>query len=72
MIDNNITLPPPTPEQIAEARENAVNADHPASWVWNEELISYISPVAPPDDGFPYLWNEDTTSWIPFPNYPRN
>jgi hypothetical protein len=70
MIDNN--TPPPTPEQIAEARENAVNASHPASWVWNEELVSWAAPVAPPADGFPYIWNEDTTSWIPFPDYPRN
>ena len=70
MIDNNI--PTPTPEQIAQAREHALNADRPASWIWNEELVSWAAPVAPPDDGFPYLWNEDTTSWVPFPDYPRN
>jgi hypothetical protein len=69
MINNR---PTPTPEQIAQVRENALDAAHPISWVWNEELVSYTPPVSPPDDGFPYLWNEDTTSWIPFPNYPRN
>lgn len=69
MIDENIT--PPTPEQIAEARENAYNAQHYASWVWSEEAVSWVAPVNAPTDGLPYLWDENTTSWVPFPDYPR-
>lgn len=63
--------PAPTAEQIAEARENAFNAQHPASWTWNEELVSWVAPVAVPNDGYPYLWDENTLSWVPFPDYPR-
>ena len=32
--------PAPTAEEIAQARENAFNATHPASWTWNEEAVS--------------------------------
>jgi hypothetical protein len=70
MIDLE-NMPAPTQEQIAEARENAFNAEHPASWTWDEELVTYVAPVAPPTDGFPYLWDEASTSWRPFPDYPR-
>lgn len=70
MIEENIT--PPTPEQIAEARENAYNAEHPTSWVWNEEAVSWVAPVNAPNDGLPYLWDENTMSWVPFPDYPRS
>ena len=57
--------------QIAEARENAFNATHPASWTWDEELVTYVAPVSIPTDGYPYLWDEATTNWVPFPDYPR-
>lgn len=60
-----------TPEQIAQAREAAYAANHPASWIWNEEAVSWVPPVPAPTDGFPYLWEETTASWIPFPGYPR-
>lgn len=69
MIEEN--LPPPTPEQIAQAREDAYNATHPSSWVWNEEAVSWIAPIAQPTDGLPYLWDESVSNWIPFPDYPR-
>ena len=71
MIDLD-NMPAPTAEEIAQARENAVNAERPASWTWNEELVSYVAPVAVPNDGYPYLWDDATTSWIPFPDYPRS
>ncbi len=70
MIEQDIT--PPTFEEIAEMRENAYNAEHPATWIWNEEAISWVAPVDPPNDGFPYIWDEATTGWIPFPGYPRD
>ena len=63
--------PAPTAEQIAQARENAINAERPASWTWNEESVSYVAPVAIPTDGYPYLWDEATTNWVPIPDYPR-
>jgi len=63
---------PPTPEQVAQAREDAYNATHPESWVWNEETTSWVSPIAQPTDGLPHLWDENIGNWIPFPDYPRN
>ena len=33
------------------------------SWVLNEETCRWKAPVAYPDDGNPYNWDEDTTSW---------
>ncbi len=63
--------PAPTQEEIAQARENAINAERPASWTWNEESVSYVAPVAIPTDGYPYLWDEATTNWVPFPDFPR-
>ena len=65
-ISNN----PPTPEQIAEARANALAASHPASWVWNETAVSFVPPVAWPTDGLPKLWDEASQSFIPFPGFP--
>lgn len=57
---------PPTPEQIAQDRENAINATHYPSWLWDEEAISYVPPIPYPTDGDPYLWDEETLSWTPF------
>lgn len=70
MIDENTT--PATPEQLAQARENAYNATHPSSWTWSEEAVSWIAPIAQPTDGLPYLWDESSNNWTPFPEYPRN
>lgn len=69
---NEIINIPPTEEQVIEQRNNALNATHPASWVWNEELVSWVAPIDPPTDGLPYLWNDETESWDPFPGYPRD
>jgi hypothetical protein len=33
------------------------------SWVLNEETCLWNAPVAMPDDGQMYQWNESTTSW---------
>jgi len=65
-------MPEPTAEEIAQARENAMNAERPASWVWNEASVSYVAPIAIPTDGYPYLWDEATTNWVPFPDFPRD
>ena len=34
-----------------------------ASWVLNETTCQWEAPVAKPDDGQRYSWNEETTSW---------
>ena len=33
------------------------------SWVLNEETCNWEAPVAMPNDGNPYSWNEDTQTW---------
>jgi len=35
-----------------------------ASWVLNEDTCLWDAPVAYPDDGGMYQWNESTTSWV--------
>lgn len=34
------------------------------SWLLNEDTCQWNSPVAYPDDGNLYKWDEETTSWI--------
>jgi hypothetical protein len=33
------------------------------SWVLNEETCIWEAPVAKPNDGIIYLWDEETTNW---------
>lgn len=33
------------------------------SWVLDENTCNWIAPVEMPQDGQPYQWNEETTSW---------
>ena len=35
-----------------------------ASWVLNEDTCLWDAPVAMPDDGKVYTWNEDTQAWV--------
>jgi hypothetical protein len=35
-----------------------------ASWVLNEDTCLWSAPVAMPDDGKQYEWNEDTQAWV--------
>ena len=34
------------------------------SWVLNQTTCLWDAPVAYPDDGLEYVWDEDTTSWV--------
>lgn len=34
------------------------------SWVLNTETCRWKAPVAMPDDGNPYVWDEPTISWV--------
>lgn len=33
------------------------------SWTLNEDTCLWDAPVAQPDDGKPYLWDEETLAW---------
>ena len=35
-----------------------------ASWTLNDDTCLWEAPVAYPDDGEKYEWNEDTTNWV--------
>ena len=37
------------------------------SWLLNEDTCVWDAPVAYPDDGEVYSWDEDTTSWVLVP-----
>lgn len=41
-----------------------------ASWVLDEETCNWVAPVAIPNDGKFYYWDEDTTSWVERPETP--
>lgn len=34
------------------------------SWSLNEDTLEWDAPVAKPDNGSIYMWDESTTSWI--------
>ena len=68
-MENSIPTEPI--EKTAEMIAQSYLAQHPASWVWNNELTSWVAPVAAPTDGFPYIWDEAVVNWVPYPDYPR-
>ena len=39
-----------------------------ASWVLNEETCLWDAPLAFPDDGSSYIWDESVVNWVPFNN----
>lgn len=38
-----------------------------ASWVFDEVKCVWVPPTPMPDDGKPYVWNEETVSWKEVP-----
>jgi hypothetical protein len=36
------------------------------SWTLNEETCLWEAPIAKPEDGLIYIWNEDTQNWEEF------
>jgi len=38
------------------------------SWTLNEDTCLWECPVAYPDDGKVYIWDEETLSWVEVPN----
>ena len=39
-----------------------------ASWTLNETTAQWEAPVAMPDDGGMYTWDEDNQAWVEVPN----
>lgn len=48
-----------------DAERDAFIAPQPfPSWSLDEATCLWVSPVAKPDDGKPYLWDEETLAWV--------
>ena len=47
-----------------KARDAFIPPKPYASWTLVEDICQWIAPVAYPDDGTLYGWNEDTTNWV--------
>ena len=48
-----------------DAERDAFYAPQPfASWALNEDTCLWNAPVAYPDDGKPYTWDEATLAWV--------
>jgi len=50
---------------IYDQTRDAFRISHPPykSWILNEETCQWEAPVARPDDGQSYNWNEETQQW---------
>ena len=46
-----------------ETRDAFIPKQPYPSWTLNEDTCQWEAPVAYPDDGKRYTWNEETTSW---------
>lgn len=46
-----------------EARDAFIPPKVFQSWVLNEDSCTWEAPVAYPEDGNEYIWNEETQSW---------
>ena len=46
-----------------ETRDAFIRPKPFPSWVLNEETCKWEAPVAMPNDGNPYIWNEETQTW---------
>lgn len=51
-----------------ETRDAFISPKPYASWTLNETTCRWEAPVAYPNDGNLYSWNEETTSWVPLIN----
>ena len=46
-----------------ETKDAFISPQPYSSWTLNDDTCRWEAPVAYPDDGELYTWNEDTTSW---------
>jgi hypothetical protein len=50
---------------IYDSERDAFYSQQPyPSWTLNDETCLWEAPVAYPDDGASYVWDEETTSWL--------
>ena len=47
-----------------EAKDAFIPPQTFPSWILNEETCLWDAPIAYPDDGNNYKWNETTTNWV--------
>lgn len=59
-----------TTEWVDYVYINPDNNQPYSSWTWDTTNGGWSAPVEKPDDGIPYVWNEDTTSWDTTSPYP--
>jgi len=56
-----------SPSEIIETQERVKNNwianNNPKSWIFNESICRFESPVKYPDDGKKYIWDEASISW---------
>ena len=58
-----------TEEEYQTLKTTEYQARKPfASWIGNEETMTWEPPVPYPIDGKMYYWNESTLSWIAYSN----
>jgi len=58
----------PMTEEEKQAKQDEAKAQWAvgpnwASWVFDEKTCSFTPPIPYPNDGKPYRWDEETTSW---------
>ena len=58
-IDDNTAI-----ESSYESKEAFIPQKPYNSWVLNEDTCIWNAPVARPQDGNRYIWNEETLNWI--------
>lgn len=57
---------PMTAEEVAAKKADTIATwnNHFSSWVFNEDKCTYEPPVAYPQDGKIYRWDESVTNWV--------
>ena len=58
---------------VYDSTRDAFYAPQPyPSWTLDETTCLWESPVAYPNEGKDYAWNESTTSWVAYPDDGKN
>jgi hypothetical protein len=47
-----------------EQRDAFIPPKNQPSWILNEDTCRWVPPIPKPQDGYDYLWIEETQSWI--------
>ena len=70
--DSDISIPGVVATYTADEYQRLKTAEHQArkpyaSWVGNEETMTWEPPVPYPTDGQQYVWDEETLTWLAHP-----